>query len=48
MDRLLRVPYPFTALAGAGRHLGVAAGATVRTYEVRVDSACAADTRLAR
>jgi len=35
LDRLVRLPFPLTGLAGAGHYLGVAIGTMVRIFELR-------------
>jgi hypothetical protein len=40
LDEAMHVESPLTALAGAGRYLGVAAGTVIHTFEVRVDPSC--------
>jgi hypothetical protein len=40
LDEAMHVDSPLTAIAGAGRYLGAAAGTVVHTFEVRVDPSC--------
>ena len=40
LDRPMRLPFPLTTIAGAGNHLAVAAGTSVRTFELRIPAAC--------
>ncbi len=45
LDRIIRQPYEFVTIAGAGHYLGVGVGHAVRTIELRIAPACAATDR---
>jgi hypothetical protein len=48
LDALAPGSRGLSTIGGAGRYLGVSSSSMVRTFELRVDPACAAETTASR